>query len=142
MKQKTYNSVQNSPRQSANAEAFAEAYLFFSICLNKKNVKAIKFLGMLKKYVSKNKIYFCLKKKKRNNQLNKKVIFVFHTIFKLDFTMQIIYSIIHIFLYSLFILFCSLISVFKFLTLLYSYNWQKFNNKMNKKKPGVSEYGS
>ena len=138
MKQKTYNSVQNSPRQSANAEA----YLFFSICLNKKNGKAIKFLGMLKKYVSKNKIYFCLKKKKRNNQLNKKVIFVFHTIFKLDFTMQIIYSIIHIFLYSLFILFCSLISVFKFLTLLYSYNWQKFNNKMNKKKPGVSEYGS
>ena len=44
---------------------------------------------------------------------------------------------------------CSLISVSKkrnietMLTLPYSYNWQKFDNKMNeKKKPGVSEYGS
>ena len=49
-------------------------------------------------------MYFCLKKKS-NVSLNKKVIFVFHTIFKLDFIMQIIYCIIHRSLYPLFILF-------------------------------------
>ena len=37
--------------------------MFFTICLSKENVKAIKFLGILKKCVCKNKIYFCLKKK-------------------------------------------------------------------------------
>ena len=125
---------------SAAFEAFAEAYLcFFSICLDRKNAEAIKFPGILKINVSKNKIYFCLKKKS-NVSLNKKVIFVFHTIFKLDFITQIIYCIIHRCLYSLFILFCSLISVSKkrnieiMLTLPYSYNWQKFNNKMNEKR--------
>ena len=51
-----------------------------------------------------NKIYFC-SRKKSNVSLNKKVIFVFHTIFKLDFITQIIYCIIHRCLYSLFILF-------------------------------------
>ena len=30
----------------------------------KKNTEAIDFLGILKNYVSKNKIYFCLKKKR------------------------------------------------------------------------------
>ena len=70
---------------------------------------------------------------KRIVSLNKKVIFVFHTIFKLDFITQIIYCII----FSYF--FCSLISVSgkrnieTMLTLLYSYNWQKFN-KMNEKR--------
>ena len=70
---------------------------------------------------------------KRNVSLNKKVIFVFHTIFKLDFITQIIYCII----FSYFC--CSLISVSgkrnieTMLTLLYSYNWQKFN-KMNEKR--------
>ena len=54
---------------------------FYSICLSKKNAKAIKCLEILKKYVAKNKIYFCFKKK-RNVPLNNKVIFVFHTIFK------------------------------------------------------------
>ena len=67
---------------------------------------------ILKKYVSKYEIYFCLKKKS-NVQLNKKVIFVSHTIFKLDFITQIIYSIVRRCLYSLFIIFCSLISVSK-----------------------------
>ena len=46
----------------------------------KKKAKAIKFLGILKKYVSKNEIYFCLKKNS-NVSHNKKVVFVFHTIF-------------------------------------------------------------
>ena len=78
--------------------------VFFSIYLGKKNAEAIIFLAILKKYVSKNKTYFCLKKKS-NNLLDKKVVFVFHTIFKLDFIMQIIYCIIHRCLYSLFILF-------------------------------------
>ena len=30
--------------------------MFFSICLGKKNAEVIKFLGILKKYVSENKI--------------------------------------------------------------------------------------
>ena len=79
--------IQSVSFTSAAFEAFAEAYLFFSICLHKKKIKkneeAAKFLGILKKYVFKNnKIYFSLKKKS-NVWLNKKVIFVFHTIFKL-----------------------------------------------------------
>ena len=123
--------------------------MFFSICLAKKNAEVIKFLGFLKKYVSENKIYFC-SRKKSNVSLNKKVIFVFHTIFKLDFITQTIYCIIHRCLCSHFILFCSLISVSKkwnieaMLTFPYSYKLAKVNNihKMNeKKKPGVSEYG-
>ena len=36
---------------------------FFSISRGKKNAEAIKFLGILQKYVSKNKMYFILKKK-------------------------------------------------------------------------------
>ena len=68
--------------------------MFFSIYLTKKNAEAIKFLGLLKKYVSKNKIYFCLKKKSHVSP-NKKVIFFFQPIFKLDFIMQIIYCTIH-----------------------------------------------
>ena len=70
--------------------------MFFSIGLGKKNAKAIKCLRILQKHVAKNKIYFCFKKK-RNVPLNKKVIFVFHTIFN-------IYCIIHRCLYSIFIL--------------------------------------
>ena len=68
--------------------------MFFSICLGNQNAEAIKFLEILKRYTSKNKIYFCLQKK-RNVPLNKKLNFVFHTIFKLDFIMQIIYCVIH-----------------------------------------------
>ena len=76
-----------------------------SISEKKKTIaEAIKFLGILKKYVSKKNIYFCLKKKS-NVLLNKKVIFVFYMIFKLGFITQIIYCIIHRCLYSLFILF-------------------------------------
>ena len=105
------NSVRNLPRQSANAEAYLCLYL--CICLGKKkNAEGIKFLGILKKYISKNKMYFCLKKK-RNVPLNKKANFVFHTIFKLDFITQIVDCIIHRCLYSLFKPFCSLMSVFK-----------------------------
>ena len=74
--------------------------MFFSICLAKKNAEVIKFLGFLKKYVSENKIYFC-SRKKSNVSLNKKVIFVFHTIFKLDFITQIIYCILHRCMYFL-----------------------------------------
>ena len=67
--------------------------------------------------------------------LNKKVIFVFHTIFRLDFIMQIIYDIIHNVcnLFSYFV--CSLISVSRkpnietMITFSYSYNWQKLNEK-------------
>ena len=58
--------------------------MFFSVSLGKKNAEVIKFFGILKDYVSENKIYFC-SRKKSNILLNKKVIFVFHTIFKVDF---------------------------------------------------------
>ena len=78
--------------------------MFHNICLSKRNAEAIKFLEILKKYVFKNKIYFCLKKKS-NASLNKKVIFVFHAISKVDFITQIICCIIHRCLYSLLILF-------------------------------------
>ena len=83
--------------------------------------------------------------KKGNFSLNKKVIFVFHTIFKLNFIMQIIYCFINpddCILFPYF--FCSLTSVSKkqntetMLILAPSYNWRKFNDKINeKKKPGV-----
>ena len=102
--------------------------MFFSIYLGKKNAEVIKFLGILKKYVSDNKIYFC-SRKKSNVSLNKKVIFVFHTIFKLDFITQ--NCIIHRYLCSHFILFYSVISVSKkwnietMLNFPYSYNWRK-----------------
>ena len=87
--------IQSVSFTSAAFEGFIEAYLFFSICLGKKkNAEVIKFLGILKKYFSENKIYFC-SRKKSNVSLNKKAIFVFHTIFKLDFITQIIYCIIH-----------------------------------------------
>ena len=127
--------IQSVSFTSAAFEAFAEAYLCFLVSASaKKNAEVIKFLGILKKYVSKNKIYFC-SRKKSNVSLNKKVIFVFHTIFKLDFITQIIYCIIHRCLCSHFILFCSLISVSKkwnietMLTFPYSYNWQKLTTK-------------
>ena len=57
--------IQSVSFTSAAFEAFAEAYLCFlvSASAKKNNAEAIKFLGILKKYVSNNKIYFCLKKK-------------------------------------------------------------------------------
>ena len=70
--------------------------MFFSIYLGKKNAEVIKFLGILKKYVSENRIYFW-SRKKSNGLLNKKVVFIFHTIFKLDFITQIIYYIVVIY---------------------------------------------
>ena len=83
--------IQSVSFTSAAFEAFAEAYLcFFSICLDRKNAEAIKFPGILKINVSKNKIYFCLKKKS-NVSLNKNVILVFHTIFTLDFIDHLLY---------------------------------------------------
>ena len=110
----------------------------------KKIAEVIKFLEILKRYVSENKIYFC-SRKKSNILLNKKVIFVFHTIFKFEFITQIICCIIHRCLCSRFI--SRFISVSKkwniktMLTFPYSYNWQKFEQNEWKKKPGVSEYG-
>ena len=124
--------IQSVSFTSAAFEAFAEAYLCFLVSASaKKNAEVMKFLGILKKYVSENKMFF----------VNKKVIFVFHTIFKLDFIMQIIYCIIHRCLCSHFTFFCSLLSVSKkwsietMLTFPYSYNWRKFNNhKKNEKR--------
>ena len=49
--------------------------MFFSICFGKKNPEGIKFLGILKKYVSENKTNFCSKTKNNvllNNKINEK----------------------------------------------------------------------
>ena len=82
------NSFLRTPQHSKFASAVGKyrgfcrgASMFFSICLGKKNAEEIKCLGILKKYVAKNKTYFCFKKK-RNVPLNKKVTLVFHTILK------------------------------------------------------------
>ena len=101
--------------------------MFFSVSLGKKNAEVIEFFGILKDYVSENKIYFC-SRKKSNILLNKKVIFVFHTIFKVDFITQIICCIIHRCLCSHFIifLFSKKWNIETMLTFPYSYNWQKF----------------
>ena len=90
--------IQSVSFTSAAFETFAAAYLCFQYLRqqNKKN---------LKKYVSENKIYIC-SRKKSNVSLNKKVIFVFHTIFKLDFITQIFYCMIHR------CLFCSFHTIF------------------------------
>ena len=115
-----------------------EILICFLVSALAKNAEIIKFLGILKNrslrlkyiFVQERKAIFCI--------IN--VIFVFHTIFKLDFITQIIYCIIHRRLCSHFILFCSLISVSKkwnietMLTFPYSYNWKNFNNKMNEKR--------
>ena len=136
----SFLTIQSVSLTSAAFEAFAEAYLWFLVSASPKKTiaGAIKFLGILKTHVSKKNIYFCLKKKS-NVLLNKKVIFVLHTVFRLDFITQIIYFSVHRCLHSLFILFCSVISVSKkrdmkiMLPLPYSYKWQKLNTKMNEK---------
>ena len=51
--------------------------MFFNICIGRKNAEAIKFLGILKKYVSKNKAYFCLNKKS-NVSFDKNVVCLLH----------------------------------------------------------------
>ena len=82
---------------SAVFQAFAKAYLCLLVSALAKialNSMVIKFLGILKKYVSENKIYFC-SRKKNNTSLNKKLNFLFDKIFILDFITQIIYYIIH-----------------------------------------------
>ena len=69
--------IQSANVTSATFEAFAEAYLCFLVSAtankrkinnnnnNKKNAEAIKFLGVLKKYVSKKKNIFSFKKEKQ-----------------------------------------------------------------------------
>ena len=86
----------------------------------------------------------CLKKESKVS-LNKKVVFVFHTIFRLNIIKQIIYCIIYKCLFSLFVLFF-FISFSKkrdietMLSLPYSYNWRKVQQQNEwRKKPGISE---
>ena len=72
-------------------------------------------------------------------RLLEKLFFVFHTIFKFDFITQDNYCIIHKCLYSPFILFFSYISFSETEyrnndNSSYSYDWQKFNDKMNEKR--------
>ena len=83
--------IQSVSFTSGTLEAFAKTYLWFLVSVSAKNAEVMKFLGILKKYVSEKKIYFC-SRKKSNFLLNKKVTFVFHTIFNLDFIEHIIYT--------------------------------------------------
>ena len=112
---------------SAVFGVFAEAYLCFLVSASAKKMPRIKFSGILK-----------------NSSPGKSNVSNISNIPKLDFITENIYCIIHRSLYSLFIFFCSLLSVSKkqnigkMLALPYSYNWQKLNEK---KKPKVSEYG-
>ena len=78
---------------SATFETFVEAHLCLLVS-GKNYAEVIKFLGILNKHVSKNNIYFCLRNKS-NVSPNKKVLFLFPAIFKLDFVAQIIYCIFH-----------------------------------------------
>ena len=85
-------------------------YVFWYLSRQKKTADAIKFLGILKKYFSKNKILFCFKNNSNFlditiNDLRYEIKFQNHTISKPDFITQIIYRNIHKCLYSLFILF-------------------------------------
>ena len=117
---------------NAAFDAFADAYLCFLVSASAKKKKKCwgnQILRNLKKNVFNNKKYFC-SRKKSNVSLNKKVIFVFHTIFKLDFITQIIYCIIHRCLCFYFIFFprisvCKKWNIETMLTFRYSYNWQK-----------------
>ena len=113
--------------------------MFFSMSLSKKMLRQLNSYKSLKQHFREQNIFFVLKKE--NVLLSKKVIFVFNTIFELDFIMQIIYCI----LFSYF--FCSLISVSgkqnieTMLTVFYSYNWQKLN-KMNERSYRYQSVGS
>ena len=104
--------IQSVSFPSAAFEIHIYVYLLFLVspsAKKKKNAEAIKFLGILKRYVTKNIFYL----KKAMFSLNKKVFFVFHTISKLVFITQIIFCIIHRCLCSFFVLFCSVTSVSK-----------------------------
>ena len=61
--------IQHSKFASAISKSLSmrHIYVFFSICLRKKNAKAINFLGIFKKNMLPRikKVYFCLKKNKK-----------------------------------------------------------------------------
>ena len=126
--------IQSISFTSAAFEAFAESHLCFLVSSSaKKNAEVINFLEILKQICLREQ-NILLFKKKSNVSLNKKVIFVFHKADHLLYYPQMSVFSFHIyFLYSL-------ISVSKkqnietMLTFPYSYNLQKFNNKMNEKR--------
>ena len=94
----------------------------FIICLCKKKMPRIKFLGILKN-VSKNKIYFCLKKKSNvSNILN---------ICKVDFITQIteVCVLISCFFYS----FISVCILFSFLFSCITYQFHRNNEHRTQK---------
>ena len=70
--------IQNSPQQSANAEDVVGACPFF---LKSENTETTEFLGIIRKYFSKNKkLYIFVLKKKRDVLLNKKIFYFSHNI--------------------------------------------------------------
>ena len=56
-------SIRNSPQQSACREFCRGISMFLSICLGKKKCQGIEFVGILKKYFPRIKIYIFLLKK-------------------------------------------------------------------------------
>ena len=131
--------IQSVSFTSAVFEAWHEAFgrgmsMFFIICLvQKKNSELIKFLGIVKNYVSKKEIYFCLKKKSN-------VLLKHSAIFKFGFIMNdlLFYPQISVFSFHtyfvLFYQFLKILTLKKMLALPFSHNWQKSNNKVNEKR--------
>ena len=109
-------------------------YVFYYLSRpKKKNSELIKFLGIVKNYVSKKEIYFCLKKKSN-------VLLKHSAIFKFGFIMNdlLFYPQISVFSFHtyfvLFYQFLKTLTLKKMLALPFSHNWQKSNNKVNEKR--------
>ena len=124
---------------SVTFEVFVEAYLCFQYLPRQENTEVMKFLGILKN-MSRRIKYIFVEERKAMFGLIKKLFLSFTRFSNLIFQGRsfTVLSSDPCVLISYF--FCSLTSVSKkqdietMLTFPYSYNWQKFNNKMNEKR--------
>ena len=106
--------------------------MFLVSALAKKKAEATEFSAIIKTtFPRKRKIYFC-SRKKRNVALNKKVIFVFLTIFKLGFQYHPQMSVLFFHFFSFILVFNKRV-IERILILPYSYKSQKIK-KMNERK--------
>ena len=115
----------------SNAEAFL-CFQYLPWQKKKKMQKRLNSQQLLKLlFQEKEKIYFC-SRKKRNVALNKKVIFVFLTIFKLGFHYYPQMSVLSFHFFSFILVFNKRV-IERILILPYSYKLQKIK-KMNERK--------
>ena len=121
--------IQSLSFTSAAFEVFAGAYLCFLVSASAKKMPRIKFLGTSKNMSPRIKYIFVWKKKAMFR--TSRIFSWFHNADHLLYYSQM----------SVFSFHTSFVLLYQFLRNR-TYNWQKFNNKMNeKKKLGVSEYG-